>query len=185
MLQNYIVNFDIGIIPYKVNNYTQSVYPCKLNEYLAMGVPVVTTGISELKGKNVFNSKVFSVANNKAEIIKKIEIEIKLNAYSKINLRRNYAKKNSWKSRYKKFSDKILSIEDKYIEKDMWSDEFINQFKIFRNRIFRTFSIISIIYLTIFHSSIVWHMGDYLRYFQKIEKSDTLVVFSGDGEDSI
>ena len=31
----------------------------------------------------------------------------------------------------KKFSDKILSIEDKYIEKDMWSDEFINQFKIF------------------------------------------------------
>ena len=29
-----------------------------------------------------------------------------------------------------KFSDKILSIEDKYIEKDMWSDEFINQFKI-------------------------------------------------------
>ena len=27
-------------------------------------------------------------------------------------------------------------------------------------------------------------MGDYLRYFKNIEKSDTLVVFSGDGEDS-
>ena len=30
----------------------------------------------------------------------------------------------------KSFSDKILSIDNKYIEKDMWTDEFINQFKI-------------------------------------------------------
>ena len=92
--------------------------------------------------------------------------------------------KNSWNSRYQKFSDKILSYDNKYLEKDIWTDEFITQFKTFKNKIFRTVSIISVIYLMIFHSSIVWHMGEYLRYFKKIEKSDTLVVFSGDGEDS-
>ena len=183
-LQNYIVNFDIGIIPYKINSYTESVYPCKLNEYLAMGVPVVTTGINELKEKNVFDSKVFSIANNKAEFIKKIEMEINRDTYSKIKLRKNYAKKNSWKSRYQKFSHNIFSFDKKYLEKDVWTDEFINQFKNFKNKIFKTTSVISIIYLMIFHSSIVWRMGDYLRYFKNIEKSDTLVVFSGDGEDS-
>ena len=52
---------------------TQSVYPCKLNEYLAMGVPVVmTTGINELTEKT-FLIKVFSIANNKAEFIKKLK----------------------------------------------------------------------------------------------------------------
>ena len=66
-VQNYIVNFDIGIIPYKINDYTESVYPCKLNEYLAMGIPVVTTGINELKEKDVLDSKVFSIADNNDE----------------------------------------------------------------------------------------------------------------------
>ena len=183
-LQNYVVNFDIGIIPYKINTYTESVYPCKLNEYLAMGIPVVATGINELKEKNVYNPKVFSIANNNAEFIKKIELEIKQDTYSKINLRKKYAKKNSWNSRYKKFSDKIFSTDTKFIENEVWSDQFIYQFKTFKSKIIRTFSTICIIYLMIFHSSLVWHMGDYLRYFESIEKSETLVVFSGDGDDS-
>ena len=144
-------------------------------------VPVVTTGINELTEKNIFDKKVFSIAHNKAEFIKKIEIEIKRDSYSKINLRRNYAKKNSWNSRYQKFSDKILSYDNKYLEKDIWTDEFITQFKTFKNKIFRTVSIISVIYLMIFHSSIVWHMGEYLSVKQ-IEKV-ILCIFSGDGED--
>ena len=53
-LQNYMINFDIGIIPYKINNFTDSVYPCKLNEYLALGLPVVATNLKELNKKTKF-----------------------------------------------------------------------------------------------------------------------------------
>ncbi len=41
---------DIGIIPHKVNAFTKSMNPLKLYEYLAIGLPVVTTPIAGLTG---------------------------------------------------------------------------------------------------------------------------------------
>jgi hypothetical protein len=32
--------FDVTIIPYRLTNATAAIYPAKLNEYLAMGLPV-------------------------------------------------------------------------------------------------------------------------------------------------
>ena len=37
--------FDVGIIPYKLNDFTRSITPLKLMEYLATGKPVVTTAL--------------------------------------------------------------------------------------------------------------------------------------------
>ena len=36
-LPQYIKGFDVGIVPYRLTEYTANVYPTKLNEYLAMG----------------------------------------------------------------------------------------------------------------------------------------------------
>lgn len=36
-----IAEFDLGIIPFVKNEFTQNIYPMKINEYFAMGVPVV------------------------------------------------------------------------------------------------------------------------------------------------
>ena len=38
--------FDIAIIPHKVDEFTNSMNPLKLYEYLAAGKPVVTTGVA-------------------------------------------------------------------------------------------------------------------------------------------
>lgn len=40
--------FDVGLIPFKVNELTSSVNPLKLMEYLAMGIPVVSTPLVEV-----------------------------------------------------------------------------------------------------------------------------------------
>ena len=44
----YLAHVDAAIIPYVLDDYTASVFPTKLVEYLAMGVPVVSTPIPEV-----------------------------------------------------------------------------------------------------------------------------------------
>ncbi len=45
----YIRGFDVSLIPYRVTSYTADVCPAKLNEYLAMGIPVVATDLPAIR----------------------------------------------------------------------------------------------------------------------------------------
>jgi glycosyltransferase involved in cell wall biosynthesis len=45
----YIKGFDVGIIPFKINRFTEGVLPYKFFEYIACGIPVVSTALPELK----------------------------------------------------------------------------------------------------------------------------------------
>lgn len=47
-LPDLLAAFDVGLIPYVRSAYTATVFPTKLFEYLAMGVPVVSTALPEL-----------------------------------------------------------------------------------------------------------------------------------------
>jgi len=46
-LPAYCRCFDVGLIPFKVNELTKAVNPIKLREYLASGLPVVSTPLPE------------------------------------------------------------------------------------------------------------------------------------------
>lgn len=48
-LPAYCRQFDVGLIPFKVNELTKAVNPIKLREYLAAGLPVVSTPLPEAK----------------------------------------------------------------------------------------------------------------------------------------
>ena len=180
LLQNYMINFDVGIIPYIKNNFTKSVYPCKLNEYLALGIPVVSTDINELK--NIENKKIFSLSTNSEDFIMKINNEIKNDDQNKIKLRKKYAQDNSWHNRFIEFNNAISNIENKKISPENWVDLYFQQLQRFRRKIYKSTISILILYLVIFNSSLFWHIGNYLRYYEEPVKSDVLVVFSGDGE---
>ena len=49
-LPSYVAGFDCGLIPYIIDQFTQFTFPSKLAEYLAMGLPVVSTQLPELSG---------------------------------------------------------------------------------------------------------------------------------------
>lgn len=49
VLPAYVQAFDVGIIPYLRNAWTESVDPLKLLEYLAAGIPVITTDLPEVR----------------------------------------------------------------------------------------------------------------------------------------
>jgi glycosyltransferase involved in cell wall biosynthesis len=48
-LPAYCRQFDVGLIPFKVNELTRAVNPIKLREYLAAGLPVVSTPMPEVQ----------------------------------------------------------------------------------------------------------------------------------------
>jgi glycosyltransferase involved in cell wall biosynthesis len=48
-LPDYVAHFDVGVIPFAVNDLTRAVNPIKLREMLAGGCPVVSTDLPEVR----------------------------------------------------------------------------------------------------------------------------------------
>ncbi len=58
--------FDVGIVPYRLTEYTANVYPTKLNEYLSMGIPVVATDLPEIRRFNAEHGNIVAIAGDAA-----------------------------------------------------------------------------------------------------------------------
>jgi len=48
-LPAYCRHFDVGLIPFKINELTRAVNPIKLREYLAAGLPVIASPLPEVR----------------------------------------------------------------------------------------------------------------------------------------
>ncbi|QCX34371.1 glycosyltransferase family 1 protein [Caloramator sp. E03] len=101
-IPNYLYFSDAAIIPFKVNNMTNSVSPIKLYEYMSVGLNVVSTNFKEMQ---YINSPAY-IANNYDEfceyIVQAIENKEK-------NRERNiqFAKENTWEKRFEEIKKYI------------------------------------------------------------------------------
>jgi glycosyltransferase involved in cell wall biosynthesis len=98
-----LAKYDVGIIPYIANDVNKNIYPLKINEYLAVGVPVVMTSFANLPE---FDS-VVSVSTDKDDFCLKLIEETQNDSVKKINQRISFASGNSWDERTKQFSEII------------------------------------------------------------------------------
>ncbi len=71
-LPNYLSQFDVAIIPHRLDEFTKYTAPLKLLEYLAAGKPVVSTPIGEIK--KIFPSLYF--AENYSEFNQQIQLAL-------------------------------------------------------------------------------------------------------------
>lgn len=110
-LPNYASIFDVGIIPFKVNDLTLACNPLKLLEYLSLGIPVVSVNLPEVIK---FNSVAY-IANNYQEFVEKIKLALNENNTELTNLRLSVANKHSWTSITEAICDKIISLENKIV----------------------------------------------------------------------
>ncbi len=106
-LPKYASHFSAGIIPFKLSNFIKTVYPLKINEYLAAGVPVVTTNFSYL---DEFKP-VVSIAENKEEFMKMLLTELETDSIEKKRARQQMASLNSWEHRAEELSGVITELE--------------------------------------------------------------------------
>lgn len=104
-LPDYIRRFDVGIVPYILNGYSETVVPTKINEYLAMGKPVVSTNLPEV---SIFNSQhgvIITCPNRPNEFIASIERALlSANGGADEALRRTVAAANDWGRRFERMS---------------------------------------------------------------------------------
>ncbi|MBL7856247.1 MAG: glycosyltransferase [Cyclobacteriaceae bacterium] len=104
-LPDYVHAAQCAIIPFRCNTLTRSIYPLKLNEYLATGVPVVSTAFSE----DVLDfSDVIDIAANLEEFSAKIDASIADNSTEKRIKRILATEGNTWEARVATFWKTVI-----------------------------------------------------------------------------
>ncbi|MCH8566875.1 MAG: glycosyltransferase [Balneolales bacterium] len=95
-LPAYLQHFDVLILPFLCNDVTRSIYPLKINEYLASGKPVVATPFSE--DIRSF-SDVIQLESSHELFTAAVETQLKTDSTEKSRQRYERASLNTWQNR--------------------------------------------------------------------------------------
>lgn len=99
-LPAYLHHSHCAIIPFKCNDLTKSIYPLKVNEYLAAGLPVVSTCFSEdIQGF----SEVVEIADTQEDFCRRITVAIGNDTEASRDQRVKVASRNNWEDRAHRF----------------------------------------------------------------------------------
>jgi glycosyltransferase involved in cell wall biosynthesis len=115
-LYDYIRRFDVCVVPYVNSVYTRTVVPTKINEYLAMGRPVVATDIPTVCEFNERHRRVLVTSPADAEkFVSAIEQALSApDDDASIRKRRRVAEQGDWGKRLEEMSRLIEeSVEGK------------------------------------------------------------------------
>lgn len=104
-LPRHAAAFDVGLIPFVVNELTISVNPLKMIEYLACGLPVVSSALPEVIKFN----EVAYIAHDNGSFVDAIELALKEDNDQLIQSRKKIARTYSWQSIAENFMEHIKS----------------------------------------------------------------------------
>lgn len=123
-LPEYIKFFDVGLIPYRTCEFTESVYPTKLNEYLAMGIPVLSTDLPEVRAYNEENGRPVSIAADAREFSAAVaELTSRPSPDAAKALRIAAAQANGWTERLKQMAALIAEkLQASHAEAPPWPE---------------------------------------------------------------
>lgn len=119
-LADYIRQFDVCIVPYIVNDYARTVVPTKINEYLAMGKPVVSTELPTVCEFNREHSVLSTCAAGSKVFLQTIERELQRSQQQPEEARRQQSERRrevaalaDWRVRLEAMSALIEACEEK------------------------------------------------------------------------
>lgn len=94
-LPRYMAGLDVGLLPQLINEYTQSMFPMKFFEYLAAGLPVVSTALPALRDF----SSIHNVARDEPSFSEAIAAELAGRGTGALPLDHPLLQKHSWDMR--------------------------------------------------------------------------------------
>ena len=105
-LPAYAAAFDVGIIPFRINNLTRAVNPIKLREYLSAGLPVVSTPLPEVQRYEPW----VMLADSPERFVVACERAIETNSASLAHARRERMLSETWRSKVEGISDHLRRV---------------------------------------------------------------------------
>jgi glycosyltransferase involved in cell wall biosynthesis len=108
-LPRILKGLSAGIIPYHLTEYTAHVYPAKLNEYLAMGLPVVSTPLPEALRFNDAHGPVISIAGDAVAFSAALRLAMDDWSPERVERRVAAARANRWEPRIAAMGDLVAS----------------------------------------------------------------------------
>lgn len=176
----FIKNFDVCIIPYSLTDYTKNVYPTKLNEYHAMGKPVVSTDLPEVNEYNTEFGELVFIGRSSEEFAERIREAIQKDDTQLERERIKVAQENSWLARIENMSEIITKEIERnaqsYID---WRDSLIRIYKTTQRKFIKVVVNILIFYALIFYTPLIWFFAKPLKISQDLKRVDAIVVFAG------
>ena len=184
----YVKGFDVALIPYLKTSFTDSVYSCKLNEYLAIGVPVVSTNLREVRAFSAMYPDTVAIGHDTSDFIVKVKHALddpSIRSHRLSERRIGVAKENTWEKRF----EGIVKVIGRhlYLKSQIevsWKESLTKYYRRSFIRLVRTIAIVCAFYLLVFNTPLVWFIGDQLVVRHLPRKVDAIVVFSGNGETS-
>lgn len=180
-LPAYIDRFDVCTVPYVVSEYTNTVYPTKLNEYYIMGKPVVSTALPEVVSINAKSGDLTYIASDRDDFVKKIERSLAEDCDRLRVARRDLARSNSWQDRIARMN--LLMEEAIERRKDIgpanWQERFLQLYKKTRHGALKLALAALALYLLVFYTPVIWMAAGPLKIYDKPGKADAIVVLGG------
>lgn len=193
LIPHYLNGFSVGLIPYVRNTFTDAVYCCKLNEYLAMGLPVVATGIREVREFNDRHGGVIDIANDVTELVTAIRRNT-VHAtpltnrveYDELRDRRlSAAAANTWAQRYADLCTEVqCRLLDEANQPKRWQDQLSGIYRRSRHRMLRTVQVFLLVYVLVFFTPLFWLAGSVLVSRVPAQSADAIVIFASEGAPS-
>ena len=110
-LPGFLIDARVGIIPFIKNEFTRNIYPLKINEYLAAGLPVTMTDFAHLPEFELYAH----FAEDQEDFVQGIVQSLMHQSLSKQMARAQVAQENSWQNRSQQFL-KIINPEKAELE---------------------------------------------------------------------
>ncbi len=176
----YVKGFDVGVVPYVLSEYTANVYPTKLNEYLAMGLPVVATDLPEIRRFNAEHGPSVAVVENIDQFVAALTDALRPTSDAERARRIEVAKENSWDARIGKMSALINeAVEAKRSRPEPWEATLRRLYLRARGRAVAVSAALVLAWFLVLYTSLPWMLAEPLRLSAPPERADAIVVFAG------
>jgi uncharacterized SAM-binding protein YcdF (DUF218 family)/glycosyltransferase involved in cell wall biosynthesis len=175
----YVKGFDVGLVPYRVAEYTLNVYPTKLNEYLVMGIPVVATDLPEIRRFNAEHGDVVRVAGDADAFADAIRRALAGSSPEVVERRVAAAHGNSWQNRIASMNRLIDEAIEQRGPDRRWDETLRRAYREARTHIAPMLLAVVALCLIVFYTNVVWWVAAPLKVTAPIEPADAVVVFAG------